>query len=255
MLLSGSAIGYYGDRGDEELDETSAPGTGFLAEVAAAWEASTAPAAAAGVRVAHLRTGIVLAPTGRRAGASCCRCSSSASAGGSGPGTQWMSWISLDDEVVGDHPPADSDVAGPVNLTAPAPVTNAELADTLGDVLHRPTVVPVPAFGPRLLLGGERADALLFEGQRVLPRVLQGDGFAHAHPTLEHCAARRPRPLIPRAGPSSGQRRVSRWPRRPSGPPRRRGRAARGRRARLVTPLVRRHLPHDLELDAVGSLA
>ena len=101
-------------------------------------------------------------------------------------GRQWMSWISLDDEVAAIIHLLGSDVAGAVNLTAPAPVTNAELADAIGTVLRRPTVLPVPAFGPRLVLGRERADTLLFEGQRVLPRVLQADGFTFTHPTVEH---------------------------------------------------------------------
>ena len=96
-----------------------------------------------------------------------------------------MSWISIEDEAEAIIHLLTSDVAGPVNLTAPEPVTNAQFADTIGDVLRRPTVVPVPSFGPKLLLGGERAGALLLEGQRVLPRVLQADGYEFAHPTLE----------------------------------------------------------------------
>ena len=104
-----------------------------------------------------------------------------------------MSWIALDDEVGAIVHLLTSDVVGPVNLTAPNPVRNAELADAIGDVLHRPTVLPVPAFGPKLVLGGERAEALLFEGQRVLPQVLLADGYALRHPTLERGAARRPR--------------------------------------------------------------
>ena len=184
VLLSGSAIGFYGDRGDDELDETSPPGTGFLAEVAEAWEATTAPASEAGLRVVNLRTGIVLAGQGGalprmlplfKVGLG----------GRFGSGRQWMSWIALDDEVGAILHLLGSDVVGPVNLTAPAPVRNAELADTIGDVLHRPTVLPVPAFGPKLLLGGERADALLFESQRVLPTVLQADGYEFRFPTLE----------------------------------------------------------------------
>ncbi|MET0458030.1 MAG: TIGR01777 family oxidoreductase [Ilumatobacteraceae bacterium] len=186
VLLSGSAVGYYGDRGDEELDERSAPGTGFLTEVVEAWEAATAPAEAAGVRVAHLRTGIVLAPKGGVL-AKLLPLFKLGVGGRFGSGKQWMSWISLDDEVSAILHLLASDVTGPVNLTAPNPVTNAELADTLGDVLHRPTILPVPAFAPRLLLGGDRADGLLFDGPRVLPRVLQGDGFPFAHPTLADC--------------------------------------------------------------------
>jgi uncharacterized protein len=183
VLLSGSAIGFYGDRGDDELDETSAPGTGFLAEVAEAWEATTAPAAAAGLRVVNLRTGIVLAGQGG-ALPRMLPLFKIGLGGRFGKGRQWMSWIALDDEVGAIIHLLGSDVAGPVNLTAPAPVRNAELADAIGAVLHRPTVLPVPAFGPKLLLGGERADALLFESQRVLPRVLQADGFEWRYPTL-----------------------------------------------------------------------
>jgi uncharacterized protein len=102
-----------------------------------------------------------------------------------GNGRQWMSWIALDDEVGAIVHLLTSEVAGPVNMTAPEPVRNADLADAIGDVLHRPTVLPVPAFGPKLVLGGERAGALLFESQRVLPRVLQADGYVWRHPTLE----------------------------------------------------------------------
>jgi uncharacterized protein (TIGR01777 family) len=183
-LLSGSAIGFYGDRGDAELDETSAPGTGFLAEVAEAWETATAPAADAGRRVVNLRTGIVLAGHGGalprmlplfKVGLG----------GRFGDGRQWMSWIALDDEVDAIVHLLGSDVAGPVNLTAPTAVRNRALTDMIGDVLHRPTLVPVPAFGPKLVLGTERAGALLFESQRVVPRVLQADGFEWRFATLE----------------------------------------------------------------------
>ena len=184
VLLSGSAVGYYGDRGDEVLDETSAPGDGFLASVARDWEAATAPADAAGARVVHLRTGIVLAEEGG-ALAKMLPMFRLGLGGRFGSGRQWMSWISIEDEAEAIIHLLTSDVAGPVNLTAPEPVTNAQLADTIGDVLRRPTVVPVPSFGPKLLLGGERAGALLLEGQRVLPRVLQADGYEFTHPTLE----------------------------------------------------------------------
>ena len=184
VLLSGSAVGYYGDRGDEVLDETSAPGDGFLASVARDWEAATAPADDAGARVVHLRTGIVLAEEGG-ALAKMVPLFKFGLGGRFGSGRQWMSWISIEDEAEAIIHLLTSDVAGPVNLTAPEPVTNAQLADTIGDVLRRPTVVPVPSFGPKLLLGGERAGALLLEGQRVLPRVLQTDGYEFAHPTLE----------------------------------------------------------------------
>lgn len=182
-LISGSAIGFYGDRGDEVLDESSSTGHGFLAEICRQWEDATGPAEAAGVRVAHIRTGIVLTPKGGalkkmlplfKLGAG----------GKFGNGQQWMSWISLTDEVRAIEHLLTSEVSGAANLTAPNPVRNADFADTLGDVLHRPTFLPVPAFGPKLLLGRELADALLFDGQRVQPSVLDGDGFAFEHPDL-----------------------------------------------------------------------
>ena len=184
VLLSGSAIGFYGDRGDESLDETSGAGTDFLSDVVTAWEAATAAAEAAGCRVVHLRSGVVLAGHGG-ALAKMLPLFKVGLGGRFGSGRQWLSWISIDDEAAAIVHLLSSDVSGPVNLTAPAPVTNAELADAVGTVLHRPTVLPVPAFGPRLVLGRDRADALLFESQRVLPRVLLDDGFTHRHPTLE----------------------------------------------------------------------
>lgn len=184
VWLSGSAIGVYGACGDEELDETSPAGDGFLAEVCTAWEAATQPAEAAGVRVAHLRTGIVLSPAGGalkkqlplfKLGLG----------GRFGSGRAWQSWISLTDEIAAIDHLLTAEVSGPVNLTAPEPVTNADFARTLGRVLRRPAAFPVPAFGPRLLLGRELADALLFTGQRVLPRVLENSGFTFAHRDLE----------------------------------------------------------------------
>lgn len=184
VLLSGSAIGIYGAHGDEQLDETSGIGTGFLADVCRDWEAATAPAEEAGVRVAHLRTGIVLSPAGGalkkqlplfKAGLG----------GKFGKGDAWQSWISLDDELGAIVALLDAPVSGPVNLTAPNPVTGATFARTLGSVLKRPAVLPVPSFGPKLLLGAELANALLFTGQRVMPGVLTSAGFTFQHPTLE----------------------------------------------------------------------
>lgn len=181
VFLSGSAIGWYGARGDESLDETSSAGTGFLADVCKEWEAA---AAGAGTRTVFLRTGIVLSTKGGalkkqlplfRAGLG----------GRFGRGDQWQSWISIDDEVKAITHLLGADVAGPVNLTAPAPVTSAEFARVLGTVLRRPAVFPVPSFGPKLLLGAELADALLFTGQRVIPRVLSASGFQFDHPTLD----------------------------------------------------------------------
>lgn len=184
VMLSASAVGWYGSRGDEVLTEESPAGTGFLAEVCREWEAAAQPAIDAGARVAFLRTGIVLTPTGGalqkllplfRLGLG----------GRMGSGKQWMSWITLDDEVRAILHLLTSDVSGPCNLTAPNPVTNATLSRTLGRVLKRPAVVPVPSFGPRLLLGRELADALLHDSQRVLPARLAASGFTPAHPDLE----------------------------------------------------------------------
>jgi uncharacterized protein (TIGR01777 family) len=184
VLVSGSAVGYYGDRGDEVLDETSAPGTGFLPDVCAAWEAATAAAAEAGVRVVTIRSGVVLSPRGGalkrqlplfKLGLG----------GKLGTGRQWQSWITLEDEVGAILHLLTGGVTGPVNLTTPHPVTNAEFTRTLAGVLHRPSFFPIPSFGPKLVLGSELADVLLYEGQRVLPRVLEDSGYTFAHPTLK----------------------------------------------------------------------
>jgi hypothetical protein len=185
VLVSASAIGYYGDRGDEILDEKSAPGTDFVAEVCVQWEAATRPAAEAGIRVANIRTGLVLAPHGGllkrvllpfRLGAG----------GRQGSGRQWMSWISLDDEVAAIlHVLASGRLDGPVNLTAPNPVTNAEFAGTLGHVLHRPAVLPTPTLPLKARYGTELVETLLLGGQRVVPERLLADGCEFQHPTLE----------------------------------------------------------------------
>lgn len=185
VLLSGSAIGVYGDRGDEVLDETSPNGEGFLAEVCHRWEAATAPAEEAGVRVAHLRTGIVLTPEGGALTRFGWLTIFKLGGGGRfGSGAQWWSWISMTDEVRAIEHLLRTDVSGPVNLTAPGPVRNAEFARTLGQVLKRPAILPVPAFVPKLLLGAELTNAVLFNSQRVHPAVLEGDGFAFEHPDL-----------------------------------------------------------------------
>lgn len=184
VLLSGSAIGYYGESLTHEFTESSPAGRGFLADVCVKWEAATERASRAGVRVAHLRTGIVLSPKGGalkkllplfKVGAG----------GRMGSGKQWQSWISIHDEVAAIDHLLSSKVSGPVNLTAPQPVTQAEFTRTLARVLRRPAILPVPSFGPRLLLGAELADALLFTGQKVLPRVLSDDGYTFVHADLE----------------------------------------------------------------------
>jgi uncharacterized protein (TIGR01777 family) len=184
VLVSASAVGWYGDRGDEVMDESSGPGTGFLADLCRQWETAADPARAAGIRVAHTRSGIVLSPRGGALKKEL-RLFKLGLGGRFGTGRQWQSWIALDDEVAAIVHLLTADVAGPVNLTAPNPVTNAEMTKTLGAVLRRPTLLPVPSFGPKLLLGPELAAVLLYEGQRVLPRVLEATGFTFAHPTLE----------------------------------------------------------------------
>lgn len=184
VLVSASAIGFYGDRGDERLTEASAPGTGFLAEVCQAWEAATRPAAAAGVRVANLRFGLILSPKGGALGAMLTPFKMGVG-GTIGPGTQWMSWIALDDVLGVIHHVLDKDgLDGAVNTASPQPVTNASFTKTLGRVLHRPTLAPLPAFAARLALG-EMADALLLSSARVVPRRLEASGYRFRHPDLE----------------------------------------------------------------------
>lgn len=183
VLVSASAIGIYGDRGDEELDEASATSRGFLAEVGRAWEAATADAAAAGIRVVLPRLGIVLAPDGGalarmlppfRLGLG----------GPLGPGTQWMSWITLEDIVrvilAALERPA---LSGPVNAVAPAPVTNAEFTRLLAAAVHRPAIFPVPALALEVLFGEMAREALL-ASQRVIPRKLAAAGFVFGDPVL-----------------------------------------------------------------------
>ena len=184
MLVSGSAIGYYGDRGDEHLTEASGPGDDFLASVCTAWEAETAPAADAGIRVACIRTGLVLSPEGGAMG-KLLPLFKLGLGGRFGSGRQWWSWIGLDDEVAAITFLLDHDVTGPVNLTAPGAVTNADFAKALGRVLHRPAVLPVPRFGPKLLVGAELAEALLFTSARVEPAALEAAGFTFTHPELD----------------------------------------------------------------------
>lgn len=184
VLLSGSGMDFYGDQGDTAVDEMSPAGTGFLAEVCQAWEASTTAAAAAGVRVAHLRTSMVLSAQGG-ALRKMLPIYKLGLGGRTGNGRQWVSWISIDDEVGAIEHLLNHEVSGPVNLASPDPVTNAEFARTLGHVLKRPAFVPLPSFAPKLVLGSELVDTLLLESKRVLPRVLESDGYAFAHPTLE----------------------------------------------------------------------
>ena len=184
VFLTGSAIGYYGDRGDDLLDESSGPGRGFLADVCVDWERAAAPIAEAGVRVVMLRTGVVLSPLGGALE----RLLPIFRFGGGGPigsGRQWLSWISLTDHVRAiEHALHTESLHGPANLVAPNPVTNGDFATILGRVLSRPAIVPVPAFALELLYG-EMARATLLAGQRVVPKALSAAGFAFETPTLE----------------------------------------------------------------------
>lgn len=184
VLVSASAIGFYGDRGDEEVDETSAPGAGFLADVCRAWEAATEPAARRGVRVVNLRIGVVLAAAGG-ALAKMLTPFKLGAGGRVGPGTQWLSWISLDDLLGAIHFAIMEDaLAGPVNAVAPRAARQSDFARALGGVLRRPAIVPTPAAAVRLLFG-ELGQALLLEGQHVHPRALERAGFRFRHVDLE----------------------------------------------------------------------
>lgn len=186
VLLSGSAVGYYGtDRGDDLLTESSGPGSDFLARLCVGWEGATAMAEAAGVRVVRLRTGIVL----DRDGGVLPRMALPIKLGVGGRlghGDQWMSWITLADHVSATCFLLEHDISGPVNLTGPEPVTNAGLTKALGRILGRPTILRAPAFALRLAFGRERADNLLFASQRVLPKALLDAGFGFEHNTVEH---------------------------------------------------------------------
>jgi uncharacterized protein (TIGR01777 family) len=188
VLVSASAVGYYGDRGDEVLTESSGPGAGFLASLCEQWEGATGAAAAAGVRVAHLRSGVVLAREGGalrrqlplfRLGLG----------GRLGSGRQFVSWVALDDEVRAIESLLTNDVHGAVNMTAPLPVTNAEFTVAVGRALGRPAKLAVPAFALRLALGGALADELVLASQRVVPTVLHAAGFSFRYPTLSAALA------------------------------------------------------------------
>ena len=184
MLVCASAVGIYGDRGDEVLDESSPPGEGFLSEVCREWEAAAEPAREKGIRVVHLRFGVILTP---EAGAlrkmllpfKLC-------AGGVfGNGRQFWSWIGIDDVISAIlHALVHESLHGPVNVVAPEAVTNREFTRTLARVLRRPAFFPLPAFVARLLLG-EMADALLLASTRVVPKKLLDSGFVYRHTDLE----------------------------------------------------------------------
>jgi uncharacterized protein len=185
VFVSASAIGYYGNRGDELLTERSPAGDDFLAGVCRAWEAETQPADDAGVRTVKMRTGIVLAEEAGvlprlllpfKLGIG----------GKQGSGKQWMSWITLDDEIAAIRAVIDDErFRGPINLTAPNPVTNHEFAQTLGRVLHRPAILPTPMLPLKLRFGPELVETLLLVSQRVQPAELEANGFGFQFPVLE----------------------------------------------------------------------
>lgn len=183
VLVSMSAVGIYGDRGDELLDERSALGDDFLAELGREWEAAAEPARQAGIRVVHPRCGVVLSTAGGmldrlllpfRLGLG----------GPVGSGEQWLSWIAIDDLTgVFVHLLESDSLAGPVNVATPQPVRNREFASALGIALHRPTVIPLPAFALRMAFG-EMADATLLASQRVVPAELEKSGYQWQYPAV-----------------------------------------------------------------------
>lgn len=188
VLVCASAIGIYGDRGDEELTDESTPGGGFLADVCRAWEAAAEPARQAGIRVVHARFGLVLSPAG--GGLAKMLPIFQAGAGGRvGHGTQWMSWISVDDAVGVIHFALTTpSVEGPLNAVAPVAVTNGRFTDALATALHRPAVMPVPTFALHALFG-EMADATVLASTRCVPARLTALGYPFRHPTVDTALA------------------------------------------------------------------
>lgn len=184
VLVAASAVGFYGSRGDDELTEDSPAGKDFLAGLVVDWEREVARAETLGIRTVMLRFGVILA----RDGGALTRMllPFKLGAGGRiGNGRQWMAWVSLADAVgAAEYALKTESLRGPVNVTAPNPVTNASFTKALGSALHRPTLLPTPTFGLKLLLGREAAEGLLLTSQRVLPKKLQASGFAFAHADL-----------------------------------------------------------------------
>ena len=185
VFVCGSAVGFYGDAGDQVVTESSPAGEGFLADLVVAWEQAAAPAQAAGIRTVLARSGIVLT----RRGGSLPKMLPLFRLGIGGPfgsGKQWISWITLTDEIAALRLLIErDDIAGPVNLAAPEPVTSKTFSRALGRALHRPAVVPTPRFGPALILGREFADQVLFVSQRVEPAVLIKAGYEFVHPDID----------------------------------------------------------------------
>ena len=185
VMVSASAVGFYGYQSDQVCTETSPRGSGFLAGVVAAWEEAAAPAADAGIRVAYARSGVVLTAEGGALRKQL-RPFKLGLGGRLGTGRQWLSWISLADEVAAIlHLLAVAALRGPVNLTSPEPVTNAEFTATLARVLRRPAVLPVPTLALHALFGRQMTEEMLLGGQRVVPEALRVSGFSFVHRTLE----------------------------------------------------------------------
>ncbi|HUY07282.1 MAG TPA: TIGR01777 family oxidoreductase [Acidimicrobiales bacterium] len=185
VLVNMSASGYYGNRGDEILTEQSAAGEGFLAELCRAWESATAPARAVGVRVVHARTGIVIGKEGGmlKAITPLFRLGLGGRLGG---GFQWMSPISLVDEIRAlVFVATNEEIHGPCNFTSPIPITNAEFTKALGSALHRPTLLHAPEFGLRMALGNRCTDEMVLASQRVIPARLQSTGFQFRLPSID----------------------------------------------------------------------
>ena len=186
LFICASAIGYYGDRGDMELPESAGPGEGFLADVCKEWEAEANAAADLGCRVVNVRIGMVLSPKGG-ALAKMLLPFKLGAGGVVGTGTQYWSWIGLHDLTrIIAFCIDNEDISGPVNAVSPTPPTNREFTKDLGKVLHRPTIIPMPAFAAKLALG-EMAQALLLASTRVIPNKLKDAGFQHDHPDLASC--------------------------------------------------------------------
>lgn len=183
-FIASSAIGFYGERGDEEVNESSAAGTGFLPDVCKAWEAESRRAEDAGIRTVLLRTGIVLSKDGGALGTMLLPFKMGVG-GVVGSGKQWMSWISLEDEIaVIEYCLENENIRGAINAVGPNPVTNEQFTKTLGDVLYRPTFLPLPEFAVSMLFG-EMGDALLLASTKVLPKRLEDLGFEFKHPDLK----------------------------------------------------------------------
>lgn len=184
VLVSASAIGFYGERGDEELTESSAAGDTFLADVSKEWEAESRRAEDAGIRTVLLRTGIVLSKDGGALGTMLLPFKLGVG-GVIGSGKQWMSWISLDDHIAAIIFAIENEnLRGAVNSVSPHPVTNEEFTKAMGDVLYRPTLIPLPEFAVSMLLG-EMGDALLLASTKVMPKRLEDAGFEFKYPELK----------------------------------------------------------------------